>query len=113
MSRVLNLTERVFESALTGEKQRLARRLPWGGTMKGSMIDASSNSSLASPRSGFLSRSSERERLRLAEVEAALKRLYDGDYGRCESCESLIDVPTLLKTPWTRHCADCIQALAA
>lgn len=117
MGRVLSLTERVFEAALNEEKQRLERRLQWGGAINGSALgitlEGGSNSRSMPRPAGFSSRPGERERRRLAEIEAALERLDAGTYGRCEGCDSLIDVPTLLKTPWTRHCADCLEALAA
>lgn len=42
----------------------------------------------------------------LAEVEAALERLDDGSYGRCEVCGKEISEPRLEAMPATRFCID-------
>jgi len=49
------------------------------------------------------------ERERLLEVEAALTRLEEGTYGRCESCGVAIDVERLLARPWARYCRRCAE----
>ncbi|GAB3590300.1 hypothetical protein GCM10027446_04720 [Angustibacter peucedani] len=46
-----------------------------------------------------------RERLR--DVEAALVRLADGDYGRCEVCGEPIDPERLVARPTARRCIRC------
>jgi RNA polymerase-binding transcription factor DksA len=42
----------------------------------------------------------------LDEAEAALKRLDDDSYGRCERCGWQLDAE-LEASPITRHCAGC------
>lgn len=42
----------------------------------------------------------------LAEVEAAMVRLDDGSYGRCEICQTEITAPRLEAMPATRFCID-------
>jgi RNA polymerase-binding transcription factor DksA len=42
----------------------------------------------------------------LADVDAALRRLDDGSYGRCELCGGPIDDTRLSALPATRTCAD-------
>ena len=43
----------------------------------------------------------------LDDVEAALGRLDDGTYGRCEACSSAIDAERLDALPTTRNCRAC------
>lgn len=50
---------------------------------------------------------SNRERTELAAVDAALKRIEAGTWGRCESCERPIAPKRLKILPETRTCADC------
>jgi DnaK suppressor protein len=45
-------------------------------------------------------------RTRIAEVEAALVRLEEGGYGRCEVCGTAIAEGRLEARPWTRFCID-------
>ena len=49
-------------------------------------------------------------RTRLADVEAALERLRDGRYGRCESCGNAIGEARLDALPATRLCVRCAGA---
>jgi RNA polymerase-binding protein DksA len=49
------------------------------------------------------------ERDMLAEVVAALQRLEDGTYGKCESCGKGITRERLDAVPYTRHCIQCAQ----
>lgn len=44
---------------------------------------------------------------RLIEVDAALRRLDTGTYGRCERCESEIDLARLEAIPEVRLCMAC------
>ncbi|GAB3997682.1 TraR/DksA family transcriptional regulator [Nocardioides marmoraquaticus] len=46
-------------------------------------------------------------RQRLAEVDAALARLGDGTYGRCERCGEPIPEARLLARPSARTCVPC------
>ena len=41
------------------------------------------------------------------EVDAALQRLNDGTYGRCERCGEPINVQRLRAIPWARTCIRC------
>lgn len=43
---------------------------------------------------------------RIAELEAALRRLDEGRYGTCEACGSPIPEGRLEARPWTRFCID-------
>lgn len=48
-----------------------------------------------------------RARDRLAELDQALRRLAEGDYGRCERCRQPIGVPRLTARPAARTCISC------
>ncbi len=43
----------------------------------------------------------------LAETQAALDRIEQGRYGRCESCGGAIGRQRLLALPAIRYCIDC------
>lgn len=47
----------------------------------------------------------EREMLRL--IDAALKRVEDGEFGVCVECGKNVQKGRLQAVPWARHCIDC------
>ena len=55
----------------------------------------------------------QKEQRRLADVEAALRRLAQGRYGRCEGCGRPIPAARLRAVPWTRRCVACAGRLDA
>lgn len=50
---------------------------------------------------------SDRERQKLHQVDEALLRLEEGEYGICEECEEEIPLGRLKAMPFTRHCVKC------
>lgn len=48
-----------------------------------------------------------RERMELKAIEAALERIDSGSYGICEECGEEIDKKRLEVLPFARHCRDC------
>jgi RNA polymerase-binding transcription factor DksA len=52
----------------------------------------------------------ERAQQTLGEIEAALKRLDDGTYGRCEGGGEQIPVERLRAIPWARTCIEHARA---
>jgi len=52
---------------------------------------------------------SDRERVKIKQVDDALDRLDDGTYGVCESCGLEIAEERLQALPFTRLCRDCQQ----
>jgi DnaK suppressor protein len=52
---------------------------------------------------------SDRERVKLQQIDDALARLDDGSYGICESCGLEIAEERLDAMPFTRLCRDCQQ----
>jgi DnaK suppressor protein len=55
----------------------------------------------------------EAARSRLAEVEAALRRISGDRYGTCERCGNGIEVARLRALPWARLCLGCLDRTEA
>jgi len=47
----------------------------------------------------------------LAEIAAALERIDQGAFGRCEECDKEIPRARLQALPYARHCLDCARKL--
>lgn len=58
---------------------------------------------------GHLVAQLERSRERLGEIDAAIARLGDGAYGRCETCGESIDPERLEVLPAARQCVHCAR----
>jgi RNA polymerase-binding protein DksA len=52
----------------------------------------------------------DKARAQLEAVEAALRRLDEGTYGRCTNCGKPIAAERLEAIPWAEHCIDCQRA---
>ena len=50
---------------------------------------------------------SENDSRQLTEVDQALIRLADDEYGVCQNCEKPINPKRLAAIPWARYCLDC------
>lgn len=50
---------------------------------------------------------SENESRQLTEVDEALMRIEDEEYGNCLNCEKAINPKRLQAIPWARFCLDC------
>lgn len=46
----------------------------------------------------------------LEQIEAALKRIKNGDYGNCDMCGITIPIGRLKAKPFARYCTECRQA---
>ncbi|MCW8193609.1 RNA polymerase-binding protein DksA [Proteobacteria bacterium 005FR1] len=53
----------------------------------------------------------QRERDELAQVNEALERIAEGDYGICDECGQEIGFARLTAVPETTHCISCQEAL--
>lgn len=51
----------------------------------------------------------ENEEQLLQEIEAALKRMDQGTFGKCEECQKPIPKARLEALVYTRHCVDCAR----
>ncbi len=43
----------------------------------------------------------------IRDIDGALARMADGDYGRCEACHRPIQIKRLEALPWARYCVKC------
>lgn len=68
--------------------------------------DAAQNGSVAMDRDWRMSQAEE-ERRRAMEAEAALARIDDGSYGRCDTCGGFVGRQRLQAEPATRRCLSC------
>ena len=55
----------------------------------------------------------EREQQTLHEITAALARIEQGIFGRCEECAEEIPEARLEAVPYARHCIDCARKIEA
>ena len=46
-------------------------------------------------------------------IEAALRRIESGQYGRCEECDEPIVLPRLKALPWATRCVACQEETEA
>jgi DnaK suppressor protein len=74
--------------------------------------DEPAGQSRAARRVRRLARRTVAERQALAEIEAALNRIANGQYGRCEQCREAIAPALLARQPQARYCTAC-SCLAA
>lgn len=58
-------------------------------------------------RKEFLYSLSDGERATLLQVEEALRRMDDGTYEKCRSCEQKIPLARLKAIPWASLCIEC------
>lgn len=59
-----------------------------------------------------LARLTESERRELIDINAALERITQGSYGRCESCDRAIGRQRLRALPEARRCMSCSEQAA-
>jgi RNA polymerase-binding transcription factor len=52
-----------------------------------------------------------RDRALLSAVDAALKRISEGTFGRCLNCEQEINAKRLEAIPWVRYCITCQELI--
>lgn len=55
-------------------------------------------------------RNVDRESNLLREVKAALRRIHDGSFGSCISCDEAISSKRLAAMPWAPRCVQCQEA---
>ena len=71
-----------------------------------SYADPADRATAESDRS-FTLRIRDRERRLIHKIQAAIKRMDDGEYGMCEECGEEIGVPRLKARPVTTLCVSC------
>ena len=55
----------------------------------------------------FAARTLERETKNLMQIDAALKRIDHGEFGKCLACEEAISPKRLAALPWAGYCLHC------
>jgi DnaK suppressor protein len=78
---------------------------------EGNRDDCLDSSDLASEETGreLSTILSARERTKIEQINDALTRISDGNYGLCDSCGFEIAEARLTAVPFTRRCCDCQQ----
>jgi RNA polymerase-binding transcription factor len=101
---------KLFQRLLVARRRELleeAERTVGGMTdSKENFPDPTDRASLESNRNAML-RIRDRERKLLNKIDDALKRIDEGSYGLCESCENPIGIDRLKARPVTTLCIDC------
>ncbi len=57
----------------------------------------------------FLFSLSDGERILLQQIDQALVRIEDGNYGLCTNCGNPVPEKRLDAVPWTPYCVDCME----
>ena len=55
----------------------------------------------------FAARTLERDTKKLVQIDAALQRIDDGEFGICFDCEEAISAKRLAAVPWAGYCLHC------
>jgi DnaK suppressor protein len=98
-----------FRSLLKQRRQELITgkaNADEGGLDEENFSDPTDRATFESDRDSIL-RIRERERKLIMKIDSAMKRIDQGTYGRCESCNERIDLKRLKARPVTTFCIDC------
>lgn len=98
--RLLKLREKLESAAEAGDESAAIVELDQSKVGRLSRMDAMQAQAMAQA-------SVQRRELTLRNIEAALKRLDDGDYGLCRDCEEPINPKRLEFDPTALRCIDC------
>jgi len=98
--RLLELREELKAVAGTSEESAAVVELDQSKVGRLSRMDALQSQAMAKA-------SGQRRELMLRNIEAALKRIDDGDYGLCRDCEEPINPKRLEFDPTALRCIDC------
>jgi DnaK suppressor protein len=100
-----------FKKILTAQREELLRsaRKALSGDIHVDPDDFPDEMDIASSEVNlqFAGRLREREQGLLAKIDAALKKIDDGDYGECISCGEQIGVARLKARPVAELCIEC------
>ena len=92
---------------LLARRAKLAR-LALGGELDRRELSAERRAQAENEEiAGVLAELTERERLELGEIDAALTRMDAGAWGACEKCGGQIPRPRLVAMPEARSCVTC------
>ena len=101
--KLIEMREELEHIAATGDASAAVVELDQSKVGRLSRMDAMQAQAMAQA-------SGQRREAMLREIAAALKRIDDGDYGTCESCEEPINPKRLEVDPTVRLCIECASA---
>jgi DnaK suppressor protein len=108
-----NMDKAIFSELREELTARRAELIELRGTLKRTWQDLNEpereleeNASKETMSRGVEQRS-ESVQAEIRNIDAALTRMAEGDYGRCEACRQPIRVQRLRAVPWTRYCVKC------
>lgn len=104
-----------FRKKLEARQQEL-RRVVSNTELAGRSADVETAQDIADKAASsytkeFLFSQSNNERQLLHQVESALARIREGEFGNCVSCGKEVNPKRLEAVPWTRFCIDCQEKL--
>jgi len=99
-NKLIELREQLESIAATGDESAAVVELDQSKVGRLSRMDAMQAQAMAQA-------SGQRRISQLKEIEAALKRIDDGDYGICQDCDEPINPRRLEVDPTARLCIDC------
>jgi DnaK suppressor protein len=110
----LNEIRGILEEERAGVEKQLAEH---GAAIDGDSVELSVNEGFADSAAATTERSEllslvEELQSRRNEIAAALERIENGTYGRCERCGQEIPVERLEAIPTARLCVSCKQLLS-
>lgn len=111
-----NTTLDSIRASLDQERDAVVRELKeYGASVEGEAIEVSTDEGFADSAQATAGRSEAISRIEqlhaiYAEITAALDRMDEETYGRCERCGEAIPVERLEAVPTTRLCVTCKQA---
>ena len=101
--KLLELKAELENIAETGDESAAVVELDQAKVGRLSRMDAMQAQAMAKA-------SSQRRKVLLREIDAALKRIDDGEYGLCQACEEPINPKRLDVDPTARLCIECASA---
>ena len=94
-------------AVLTAERERLTTELAAMGVDRGTFDEGFADSGQVTAERGEVDAIAGNLSENLAEIEAALVKLEDGSYGKCEDCGQAIAPDRLEAMPSARFCITC------
>lgn len=101
--KLIDMREELERLAATGDASAAVVELDQARVGRLSRMDAMQAQAMAQA-------SGQRRETMLRDIAAALKRIDEGDYGICESCDEPINPKRLEVDPTARLCIDCASA---
>ena len=100
-----------FEKELALQRIELCQRIDRHrmDVVKDRELDDEAAAAVENASRDMLAATLERERRTLKEIESALARMENGEYGTCDDCGATIAKARLKALPWARRCIECAE----